>query len=324
MNDNQIRFRGASDGNHTLGFLGGAFDGPLLQGFSSVVLKTVTGGDAGGLFLKNSRIGIGTTNPTNGRLHVESSFGVGFSYGYLNGGGNTGYCGNCGGDVSIWAQRRVAAEEFNAFSDARIKSVVGISNTENDLMKLMDIKITDYKFIDKVSKGDGVHKKVIAQELELIYPQAVNKIKGVVPNIYKLATIRNGTVEVDNQLKAGDNVQIIMNEKVQLFQVLEANIKYFKIDLDYDGDIFVYGKEVDDFRTVDYEALSMLNVSATQALYNKIKELEKTQKSFESLQSSFEEINLKYDELKSLVDDLKSVKIDIENIKRYNQPTVKN
>ena len=91
LNDNQIRFRGASDGNHTLGFLGGAFDGPLLQGFSSVVLKTVTGGDAGGLFLKNSRIGIGTTNPTNGRLHVESSFGVGFSYGYLNGGGNTGY-----------------------------------------------------------------------------------------------------------------------------------------------------------------------------------------------------------------------------------------
>ena len=66
-------------------------------------------------------------------------------------------------------------------------------------------------------------------------------------------------------------MQIIMNEKVQLFQVLEANIKYFKIDLDYDGDIFVYGKEVDDFRTVDYEALSMLNVSATQALITRLK-----------------------------------------------------
>ncbi len=28
--------------------------------------------------------------------------------------------------------------------------------------------------------------------------------------------------------------------------------------------VFVYGREVNDFHTVDYEALSMLNVSATQ------------------------------------------------------------
>ena len=30
--------------------------------------------------------------------------------------------------------------------------------------------------------------------------------------------------------------------------------------------MFVYGREVDDFRTVDYDALTMLNVSATQQL----------------------------------------------------------
>ena len=31
--------------------------------------------------------------------------------------------------------------------------------------------------------------------------------------------------------------------------------------------IFVYGKYVDDFLGVDYDALSMLNISATQELY---------------------------------------------------------
>ena len=36
------------------------------------------------------------------------------------------------------------------------------------------------------------------------------------------------------------------------------------------GEVFVYGREVDDFRTVDYEAISMLNVSATQELFKMI------------------------------------------------------
>ena len=31
------------------------------------------------------------------------------------------------------------------------------------------------------------------------------------------------------------------------------------------------GREVDDFHTVDYEALSMLNVSATQELHNQLR-----------------------------------------------------
>jgi hypothetical protein len=173
LNDNQIRFRTPNDDNHVLRYFGGSFDGPLLQGFSTIVLKTVTGGDAGGIFMRNGRVGIGTTNPLNGRLHVESSNYVGFSYGYFNGSANTGYCGNCGGEVSIWAQRRVAAEEFNAFSDSRIKSIIGLSDTKNDLSLLMKIRVTDYKFVDKVSKGNETQKKVIAQELEKVYPEAV-------------------------------------------------------------------------------------------------------------------------------------------------------
>lgn len=41
-----------------------------------------------------------------------------------------------------------------------------------------------------------------------------------------------------------------------------------------EGNVFVYGKQVDDFHTVDYEAIAMLNVSATQELLKRIKQLE--------------------------------------------------
>jgi hypothetical protein len=37
----------------------------------------------------------------------------------------------------------------------------------------------------------------------------------------------------------------------------------------------VYGREVADFRSVDYDAISMLNVSATQELHRKLLTLEK-------------------------------------------------
>jgi uncharacterized protein (UPF0335 family) len=40
------------------------------------------------------------------------------------------------------------------------------------------------------------------------------------------------------------------------------------------GRVFVYGREVSDFHTVDYEALSTLNISATQELFRKIERLE--------------------------------------------------
>jgi predicted DNA-binding protein (UPF0251 family) len=39
--------------------------------------------------------------------------------------------------------------------------------------------------------------------------------------------------------------------------------------------VFVYGEEVDDFRTVDYEGLTTLNISATQELSRQVKDLQK-------------------------------------------------
>lgn len=41
------------------------------------------------------------------------------------------------------------------------------------------------------------------------------------------------------------------------------------------AEVFVYGREVADLRSVDYDAISMLNVSATQELHRKIMTLQK-------------------------------------------------
>ena len=314
LNDNPLLIRGPGDFNHTIRYFGGAFDGPLIQGFNSIVLKTVTGGDDSGIFMTNDRVGIGTTNPTNGKLHVQSSYGVGFNYAYLSSNGSIGTCGGCGGEVSIWSQRRVAAEEFNAFSDSRIKKIIGVSDATEDLDKLMQVKVTDYSFIDNISKGDEIQKKVIAQELEKIYPVAVNLTTGIIPDVYKLSEINNGHVLVENDFKSGDKVKLILDEKIEIVKVISANNKGFTVDLDYKGKVFVYGKEVSDFRTVDYEALSMLNVSATQELYRKIKELEKANEKINHLLNEMNKLTGENLDLKAQLSDLNLVKKQVKEI----------
>ncbi len=52
-----------------------------------------------------------------------------------------------------------------------------------------------------------------------------------------------------------------------LHEVLEVTNDKFRVDLEPEGEkVFVYGREVDDFLTVDYDAIAMLNVSATQQI----------------------------------------------------------
>jgi hypothetical protein len=55
----------------------------------------------------------------------------------------------------------------------------------------------------------------------------------------------------------------------------------------------VYGREVNDFHAVDYESLSMLNVSATQELYKLILS---QQQIVESLETEVAEIRTDFDE----------------------------
>ena len=214
-------------------------------------------------------VGIGTSTPTQAKLVINGyQTAPSFSYEYLSSGGTGSSSG--GPNLSIYCSDRVAATEYEAYSDARIKNIIGLSDNERDLNTLAQIKITDYRFIDTIGKGTGLNKKVIAQQLETVYPQAVNKITDVVPDIYKLAEIKNGHIAVENKLKIGDKVKLIFDKHTDIYDVLSADSKGFTINAKDEGKVFVFGKLVNDFRTVDYEALSTLNISATQELLKRM------------------------------------------------------
>ena len=274
----KYKIKSGADGDNYLMYEP-TIDGVRLNGRDAVFITTndpnnTTNGQD--LVVRDGRVGINTNTPSNGLLHINGNYpndAGGFTYYAVGGSGCIG--GACVGpvDASIYATNRIQASEFNAFSDERIKNIHGISNSTEDLNILNQIEITNYTMKDR-AKGNHPNKKVIAQQVEKVYPQAVSKITDVVPDIYQLADCENGLIKIENNVQVGDRVKLIFENKESVESVIFANEKEFKISSNTSGKVFVYGREVDDFRTVDYEAISMLNVSATQELLKRIEALE--------------------------------------------------
>jgi Chaperone of endosialidase/Head domain of trimeric autotransporter adhesin len=253
----------------------------------------------------NNRVGIGVEDPL-AALHVagygfvtggQSSFFYPLSSQY-NVGGNIitalnnlpSFTANLSilGDYGIVSRTYVGSALNVIASDNRIKKDFSLSNNSEDLERLKKIEITNYRMRDVATWGNQTFKKVIAQQVESVYPEVINKTKSVIPDIYALAEsvvydAQNKKLSIslskDYDIKIGDKIELVHPEKGKIqSEVIAVSGKSFTVkDWQYPTDkIFVFGREVNDFRSVDYEALSMLGISAIQQLAKEIEDLKKT------------------------------------------------
>ncbi len=186
--------------------------------------------------------------------------------------------------VSIYAIQSVMASEFDAFSDARIKNIVGPTNSSKDLETINALQITDYTLKDKIKYGNKSYKKVIAQDVEKVYPQVVSKHTDFIPNVYQITSkvekTANGYllsfINKHNISSTAKKLQVLLSDKegMQQFDIIAlpsgSQVMINATDIKTNK-MFVYGEQVDDFRTIDYEGLSTLNISATQELSKQIR-----------------------------------------------------
>jgi hypothetical protein len=192
------------------------------------------------------------------------------------------------GGVSISASGYVNASRMYITSDRRVKKEIQVSDGSEDLQTLMGIEISDYRYIDELTHGSAKNKKVIAQQVESVYPQAVSKNSGVMPDVYKKALVRGGWVELETDLKVGEKVELVYPNDRSLVEVLEVKPGAFRPNVAGASDeVFVYGRQVEDFRQVDYDAIAMLNVSATQEL---VRELEVLRRVNQAMQLELDSI----------------------------------
>jgi len=242
----------------------------------------------------NGRVGIGTSDP-GVPLHVasmpvfvglydspdgfsnDSGFNGAFPLGTVNGGNFF---------VSILASGWVAGGGMVANSDLRIKRVEGESDRARDLATIESLRVTDYRPVAVAFEGAGKRKGFVAQEVEKIAPDAVTRRVDFIPDIYAAAeAVEKGASKTalirlakEHGLASGDVVRLYVdNREVQATVGSVGSPREFSVDLGEvgpSGKVFVYGKRVDDFRSVNYDYIFTVGIGAIQELARRTRELE--------------------------------------------------
>ena len=186
------------------------------------------------------------------------------------------------------------------YSDQRIKK--NIQPVSSMLPVIDQIEVVSFDMIDSIGNPRN-ECGVIAQQVEQVFPNAVDRTQGIIP-CYMTHAISQQEVEgevhilfsydplnKDQTFKEGDKIKLVLatsqengNPKDKdidnIVVVKRVLMNGFVTDKwkDYDSTdlVFVYGKEVPDLRHVDQEQLGVLGLRGVQELHQIIKTQQQT------------------------------------------------
>jgi hypothetical protein len=204
---------------------------------------------------------------------------------------------------SVWIDRNLSYVGFWQTSDRRIKKNINYNISSECVTLFRKLKCTNYSFVDEREHKTNVYG-YIAQDVSTVLPYAVTTQTGFIPSLYSLAKIsrengfvkitcseqkpyifhslhdKDGTVFVtDKNEPASDKdggrhfkvklFDISMNEFiVKIKQIVDNGV--FTIENDEtsvkltDTEYFVFGQEVDDYKILNNEAITMVATAALQ------------------------------------------------------------
>jgi hypothetical protein len=222
-------------------------------------------------------VGIGTTNPSY-PLYVATA---GTTYSgtnkYYFGNNNSGTAllaaGSSATNVSLVIQGDMIniAGNYIAYSDRRIKNNIKEISTKECLTLIKQLKVVEHSYIDNI-KNSETKINFIAQDVEKIIPKAVSLVKDFIPSIYSEYTcnkIQNNKLcifdIIYDFLQVGTKLKLYTINCNNVYLVLEK-------ELEINNEIFVYGHETDDCRTLNNNTLYTLCIGAVQEINKKLED----------------------------------------------------
>lgn len=180
---------------------------------------------------------------------------------------------------AIFDSSIIVKDKIISSSDERIKTNIIDIDDDTALNKLLCIEPKTYNYID-VNRGANTVYGFIAQQIADVIPEAVTTQKNIIPDIFCIAECSEDTIQFQNNILSYSLLPfvtklyiILMNGKSNIYTVVDVNdnTNIIKVDKAIDGKkVFVYGREVDDFHTLDKSYIYTINVCATQRLSQKI------------------------------------------------------
>jgi hypothetical protein len=229
----------------------------------------------------NGNVGIGTSNPSfpltvygSGGAYNPSSgnhpYLIGTSISVLS---TTSYSA-----VTGWFSNDViAGGAVGSFSDRRIKNK--IEPITNALDKINNIPVVQHDYVDKVKYPRACSVGVIAQDIVSIIPDAVRYEKEFIPNIMQ---IPSECIRIEDYIKITCDVPMDITisdilKLVLLSEEKQVSLLYLSPDKrtihvpawndDHLDQVFVYGKQIDDFHIIEKAKLGILALAGVKELY---------------------------------------------------------
>lgn len=288
----------------------------------------------------NGYVGIGTTSPS-WPLHIASNNTGSYSaalYGYHHAAG--GWLSNGGGiwDVSgqgigLKVDNGIISKSIYIMSDRRIKTDIIDLDDDEALIKFRQLKPKKYSYKDTLKYGNTPVYGFIAQEVLDVIPNSCSMLVDYIPNIMCVVKISledassciltmptehellvNDIISCrDSKYNIIDNVtvtEVIDLKTIKINKVFKEEETTFVDETGYREEklIFVYGKKVDNFHTLDKNAIWTVATAALQEVDRQLQdtvlkhqlEKEKTtllQEQVQSLQSKYDSLESNYQQL---------------------------
>ena len=233
-----------------------------------------------------------------------------------------------GGDSSVWNISQHTSGYIRSSlgyildSDKRIKKDIENVPDNFALFQVNNIETKYYNYIDPIRKKE--HKTVgfLAQDVRETLPNAVNIIKDFIPDELRMLTdvtwseVENGWKLTVNDLTLSDNhtgkCKFVLNKpegKVIIINNVLDDKKSFIFDKKCD-ELFLIGKEVNDFHSLDKNMIFALHHSAIQELSKKI---DTKDTKIEELEKLLQEKDVNIKSLEMRLTSIESVVVTLQN-----------
>ena len=175
--------------------------------------------------------------------------------------------------ISIDAEGAILSSTYIGASDERIKKDIRAlkDNESLDLLRQLDAK--SYKYRDPIQRHPGETIGFIAQDVKKTIPAAVTTLTRIIPNEMRIITVKFEKITADSW-------KMTLNEEISpgtyrfVFETLDdeqvvedlttEDGKIFNVERQYKKEVVLYGKEVDDFLTIDKQKIFAVAYSALQ------------------------------------------------------------
>jgi len=302
----------------------GGVTSSMWQGGDGSFFSTYKGSEDGDRGIPYSAHWSGTGQAGTGDLDFDASDDGGINYFYI-----TAHFQH-----STW----VSDGAYMHSSDERIKCNIKNLNDKLALDIITKIETKSYNYRDVINRGTQQVIGFIAQNVREYYPEAVNITTKIIPNVMKIINASWISFTENNKTKykmTTNDLSDISNIKYKFYVsddnidvVPEYKIKTEQIDIIGNSDntftfekqwtnVFCYGKEVDDFHTIDKDKIFVLHHSGIQELdrqqiadKERITNLETKVNTLETAnqqqQTKINTLKTENAELKSIIDKLKT------------------